>query len=69
MVSLVEDRAALSAYQAHATAQISALVLLMAALAQTQTSAQEERALLVLAAPPQLVSQLLVQPACLQTCA
>ena len=68
MASLVEDKAVLSASQARA-AQISALVLLMAALAPTQTSAQEERAQSVLAALPHTVSQLLVQPARLQTCA
>lgn len=69
MASLVEDKAGLSAYQARATAQISALVSLMAPLAQTQTSAQEERAQSVLAALPQLVSQLLAHLARLQTCA
>lgn len=68
MVSRVEVRAVLSAYQAYAP-QISALVLLMAVPAQTQTSAQEERARLVLAALLRLVSQVLVHPAPLQTCA
>ncbi len=68
MVSLVEVQALLSAYQAYAP-QISALVFLMAVHAQTQTSAQEERARLVLVAPLRLVSQVLVHPAPLQTCA
>lgn len=69
MASLVEDRAVRSAYQAHATAQMSAQALLMALLAPTQTSVQEERARLVMAAPPKLVLQLQVQNVRLQTCA